>query len=98
MPRRRAGQKDLHDLPSYGHRITVGRTGDRHRKRDSAEVPGFHDTAAAGGAIRDDISASDLLFAIAHLCLPVPGEGTEYSRRMMGVLIGGLRNGPQRQS
>jgi AcrR family transcriptional regulator len=55
------------------------------------------DTAAADGAIRDDISARDLLFAIAHLCLPVRGEGTEYNRRMVGVLIDGLRNGPQQQ-
>ncbi|MGW7005499.1 TetR/AcrR family transcriptional regulator [Streptomyces sp. NPDC054933] len=55
-------------------------------------------TAAASGAIRDDISARDLLFAIAHLCLPVPGEDTEHSTRMVGVLIDGLRNGPQWQS
>jgi AcrR family transcriptional regulator len=56
------------------------------------------DTAAASGAIRDDISARDLLFAIAQLCLPVPGEGSGYSRRMVGVLIDGLGNGRQQQS
>ena len=54
--------------------------------------------AAASGEIRDDISAGDLLSAIALLCLPVPGEGAEYSKRMVSVLIDGLRNSTQRQS
>ena len=56
------------------------------------------DAAAAGGATRDDISARDLLLAIAQLCLPVPGEDPEHSRRMVDLLIDGLRNGPQPQS
>jgi AcrR family transcriptional regulator len=49
------------------------------------------DAAAADGAIRGDIGAHDLLYGIAHLCLPVPGEGPEHGRRMVGVLIDGLR-------
>ncbi|MET9890293.1 TetR/AcrR family transcriptional regulator [Streptomyces sp. NPDC006465] len=40
------------------------------------------DTAAADGAVRDDVSAHDLLYAIANLCMPVPGKGPEYNRRM----------------
>jgi len=32
------------------------------------------EAAAVSGAIRADISATDLLYAIAHLCTPVPGE------------------------
>ncbi|WP_449341710.1 TetR/AcrR family transcriptional regulator [Streptacidiphilus cavernicola] len=55
------------------------------------------DAAAADGAIRDDVSAGDLLFAIAHLCLPVPGADPGYSARMVGVLIDGLRNGPRQR-
>lgn len=51
------------------------------------------DAAAANGEIRGDISADDLLLAVAHLCLPVPGEGVTYSRRMVGVLVDGLRYG-----
>lgn len=47
--------------------------------------------AAASGAVRDGISAHDLLYAIANLCMPVPGEGPEYSRRMVDLLIDGLR-------
>ncbi|MER5382051.1 TetR/AcrR family transcriptional regulator [Streptomyces sp. NPDC002688] len=50
------------------------------------------DTAAADGAVRDDVSAHDLLYAIANLCMPVPGEGPEYNRRMVAVLIDGLRS------
>jgi AcrR family transcriptional regulator len=49
--------------------------------------------AADAGEIRADISATDLLHAVAHLCLPVPGEGSPYSQRMVAVLIDGLRYG-----
>ena len=49
------------------------------------------DAAAATGEIRADISARDLLNAIALLCLPVPGEGLAYSQRMVTLLIDGLR-------
>jgi len=37
------------------------------------------EAASATGEIRADISAGDLLRAIALLCLPVPGEGQGYS-------------------
>jgi AcrR family transcriptional regulator len=49
------------------------------------------DAAAAEGAIRGDIGAEDLLYAIAQLCQPVPGRGPEHSRRIVGVLVDGLR-------
>ena len=52
------------------------------------------DAATATGEIRADISARDLLNAIALLCLPVPGEGLAYSQRMVAVLIDGLRWSP----
>jgi hypothetical protein len=51
------------------------------------------DAAAAAGEIRADVSAADLLRAIALLCLPVAGEGLAYSRRMVAVLVDGLRYG-----
>jgi AcrR family transcriptional regulator len=47
--------------------------------------------AADAGDIRADVSATDLLHAIAQLCQPVPGEGPEYSQRMVALLINGLR-------
>jgi AcrR family transcriptional regulator len=49
------------------------------------------DTAAASGRVRDDVSAHDLLYAIANLCMPVPGQGPEYNKRMVALLIDGLR-------
>jgi len=49
------------------------------------------DAARASGEIRADISARDLLFAVANLCLPVPGAGVSYSQRMVALLIDGLR-------
>jgi AcrR family transcriptional regulator len=56
------------------------------------------EAAAATGDIRADISAEDLLHAVAHLCQPAPGEGVDYSRRMVALLVDGLRYGagPQR--
>ena len=49
------------------------------------------DAAAAAGEIRADISAGDLLRAVALLCTPVSDEGIAYSRRMVTLLIDGLR-------
>ena len=49
------------------------------------------DAAAVSGAVRDDVSAHDLLYAIANLCMPVPGRGPEYNQRMVALLVDGLR-------
>ena len=49
------------------------------------------DAAAATGDIRADISARDLLSAVALLCTPVSDEGIAYSQRMVALLIDGLR-------
>ena len=49
------------------------------------------DAAAAAGEIRADVSAGDLLRAVALLCMPVSDEGIAYSRRMVALLIDGLR-------
>lgn len=53
------------------------------------------EAAAASGEIRADISPKDLLYAIASLCLPMGDDGVAYSRRMVGLLIDGLRHGPE---
>jgi AcrR family transcriptional regulator len=53
------------------------------------------EAAAASGEIRADISPKDLLYAIASLCLPVGDDGVAYSRRMVGLLIDGLRHGAE---
>jgi AcrR family transcriptional regulator len=50
------------------------------------------DTAAAAGAVRGDVDATDLLWAIAHLCLPVSDDrASRRTQRMVGVFIDGLR-------
>ena len=51
------------------------------------------DAATASGEIRADISPEDLLYAVANLCLPVADEGLAYSRRMVALLVDGLRYG-----
>lgn len=51
------------------------------------------EAAAASGEIRDDFRSEELLHAIAQLCQPVPGEDAAHSRRMVGLLIDGLRYG-----
>ncbi|GAA4603425.1 TetR/AcrR family transcriptional regulator [Actinoallomurus liliacearum] len=51
------------------------------------------EAAAASGEIRADISAKDLLYAVANLCMPAADEGAAYSRRMVALLVDGLRYG-----
>lgn len=51
------------------------------------------DAAAADGAIRGDIGAEDLLYAIALLCQPLPGREPEHGRRLVAILADGLRYG-----
>lgn len=53
------------------------------------------DQAAAAGEIRADIDAEDLLFAVSRLCLPMGDEGAESSRRMVALLVDGLRHGAE---
>jgi AcrR family transcriptional regulator len=51
------------------------------------------EAAVASGEIRGDVSSRYLIYAIANLCLPVAGEGVEYSQRMVALLVDGLRYG-----
>jgi hypothetical protein len=51
------------------------------------------EAAIAAGEIRADISAKDLLDAVASLCQPMAGDGAAYSQRMVALLIDGLRYG-----
>jgi AcrR family transcriptional regulator len=62
-------------------------------KRLEPALGSLLEAASVTGEVRADISARDLLHAIALLCLPVPGEGLGYSQRMVAVLIDGLRYG-----
>jgi AcrR family transcriptional regulator len=48
------------------------------------------EAATATGEIRADISPTDLLHAVANLCLSVAEDGVAYSQRMVALLIDGL--------
>jgi hypothetical protein len=54
------------------------------------------DAVATSGEIRSDIDPKELLSAVASLCLPVPDGGVDYSRRMVALLVDGLRFGATR--
>ncbi|MGV3616480.1 MAG: TetR/AcrR family transcriptional regulator [Fimbriimonas sp.] len=59
-------------------------------------VPAFQpllDAAVAAGEIRSDVSADDILFAIASLCAYGCQEGPAHARRMVALFIDGLRYG-----
>lgn len=53
------------------------------------------DAATSAGEIRADVSAKDLLTAVALLCHSAPDTGPDYSQRMVGLLIDGLRTTEQ---
>ena len=46
---------------------------------------------AAGGEISSDISATKLWRAVALLCGPTPDGDSEETRRMVALLVNGLR-------
>jgi AcrR family transcriptional regulator len=49
------------------------------------------EASTAAGQTRPDTGPEDLLHAIAQLCQPVPGEDLAYNRRVVALLIDGLR-------
>jgi AcrR family transcriptional regulator len=55
-------------------------------------LSGLLDATTSAGETRAEVSAKDLLTAVALLCHPAPGTDRDYSQRMVGLLIAGLRN------
>ncbi|ASS56820.1 TetR/AcrR family transcriptional regulator [Rhizobium leguminosarum] len=51
------------------------------------------DAAAAAGEVRTDIAAEDLLNAAASLSMHAYAQGPEHARRMVSLLVDGLRYG-----
>jgi hypothetical protein len=51
------------------------------------------DAAVAAGEVRADVDADDLLSAVASLCRQAPDEDPERARRMVAILVDGLRYG-----
>ena len=49
------------------------------------------DAAAAAGEIRPGVGAFELLFGVGNLCAGVDGDARYDARRMVGLLVAGLR-------
>ncbi len=49
--------------------------------------------AVAAGEVRTDVDADDLLSAVANLCRQAPNDDPDRARRMVAILIDGLRYG-----
>lgn len=49
------------------------------------------DAAVSAGEVRSDIEPDDLLQAVASLCMSVHGDRPDYPRRMVALLVDGLR-------
>jgi AcrR family transcriptional regulator len=57
---------------------------------------GLLDAATAAGAVRAEVSAQELLYAVSTLCMS--GEGGDHGRRMVALLIDGLKYGATKTS
>ena len=62
-------------------------------KRLRPTLQGLLEAAAAAGEMRADIEPKDLLRAVASLCSPDADGGSTQARRMVGLLVDGLRYG-----
>jgi AcrR family transcriptional regulator len=51
------------------------------------------DAAAAAGEVRTNIEPFDLLRAVGNLCMSAKDDQTNYARRMVALLVDGLRYG-----
>jgi AcrR family transcriptional regulator len=60
-------------------------------KRLRPALQALLDAAASAGEVRTDIEPDDLLRAVASLCMSADGERTDYVRRMVALLVDGLR-------
>ncbi len=51
------------------------------------------DTAVLAGAVRSDVDANDLLRTVANLCMSANGTDFSLARRMVDLIVDGLRYG-----
>lgn len=63
-------------------------------ERLSPALDGLLKAAAAAGHLRSQVNARDLLVAIASLCAPTRTGDPTLARRMIGLVLDGLRAGP----
>ncbi len=50
-------------------------------------------SAVAAGEVRADVDPDDLISAVASLCMPAHDKGPDHARRMVALLVDGLRYG-----
>jgi AcrR family transcriptional regulator len=50
------------------------------------------EAAVTAGAVRADVCAKDILYAVALLCQPLRGEDFAYNQRLVGIFADGLQN------
>jgi AcrR family transcriptional regulator len=63
---------------------------------DQRVQPALHtllDSAAAAGEVRTDVQADELLSAVSSLCMSAHNVGPDHARRMVALLVDGLRYG-----
>ncbi len=63
------------------------------RRRLEPALRTLLESAVAAGEVRTDIAAWDLLGAVASLCMHAYEQGPEHARRMVALLVDGLRYG-----
>lgn len=61
-------------------------------------LAGLLDSAAVAGSIRPGVDADDILRAVAHLSSSSDAAGYAFSRRMVALLIDGVRTTPREPS
>ncbi len=64
-------------------------------ERLSPALDGLLGAAVAAGHVRSDVNARDLLWAVASLCAPTRTGNPTLARRMVGLILDGLRAGPR---
>ena len=79
-----SGDQAYNSLPSY------------FQKRLRPALQALLEAAAATGNVRGGVEPCDLLRAVASLCTPAHDVGPDHARRMVALLIDGLRYGAER--
>lgn len=78
-PALHSGNPAFNSLPSY------------FDERLRPALQGLLDAAARAGEVRSDIEPDELLQAVRSLCMSAHDDRTNYVRRMVGLLVDGLR-------
>ena len=66
------------------------------RQRLEPALRALLESAAAAGEVRTDFTAQDILDAVASLCRSAYDHGPDHARRMVALLVDGLRYGASR--